>query len=203
MDLNNIDIIKLIFNKKYDLNYRDILKCNTYYCKNLSKEIIEFIVLNLDINIDNPEEYSVSLIGQAVMIDDFEIVKYLATYKYASKSNISRALMIASDIDNIEIVNYLLENDADEFSKNYHKINIGIKNNDLHEIKKIYNIDPSLLQVNNDIKLSEKNNLLCKAAKNNCIDIIKYLITLPDMEFTKNLYNHNDKIKFNYHNACL
>ena len=196
--LHNLDIIKIIYNispefffEEYDKKKFQPIYSYSYKNKEIDIDILNFFVSKFDIDIDSVENYSHSLIEIASENGDFEMVKYLATYKYANVNNISRALINASDFDNIEIANYLYENGANIFSKRYHRMNIAIKNNDLDEIKILSHKDSNLLKFNNNTGYKTFNNLLCKAAKNNCIDIIKFLITLPNLLF------------ISYNTACL
>lgn len=198
--LNNLNIVENMFN----LSKRLLFDCarQVIVYDYLSIDILKFLGLNLNVNIDITDKYG--LISTAAIDGDIEKVKYLATYKFACISNMSFALINASDCDNIEMVNFLLDREVDDFSKNYHKMNVAIKNNDLLKITRLYKRDPSLIFYNNNVvknyMIGNYSCTLSKAAKNGQIDIIKFLLSLDGIDFSNNIY---EKFKCNFNKACV
>ncbi len=114
-----------------------------YACQNKNKEIVSILIKNgADVNI-SPKD-GVSALIRSCMNNDLEIVKLLifALAEVNVSDSISKKtpLHYALDWKNKEIINYLLENEADiYYSKNDEILN-PIEYSDKYEDKELYNL---------------------------------------------------------------
>lgn len=143
-----------IFNKKYKITY--------YLLKN---QLIEANVRN---NL---------AIRLAARMDNFDLIKYLSSFKNVKTSeSYSWVLIIACENNNFEIINFILEQkkDLNVNFKNYKAFNVASKNNNI-DILKILDSKTKISNIPNDIILK---SILLQAHNSKSYNVLNFVFNL-------------------------
>lgn len=199
---NNFKILKLIIDnidKKY-INYSDYLNTYPLYvsCKNNNIEIIKYLLKNGAT--DSSKE---SVFSPLCYNNNFEIIKLLIEYNFnvnAIDNKNCTPLVYASKNDNLEIIEYLVENGAKIDVKNSESpLIFACMNNNYDIVKYLLEAGANINATEFKSLLSHAKNALFFACDNNNLKMVKLLIK----------YKINMNFKFEYkvlhplHIACV